>query len=178
MGRTRTAPSRVCRNSAAVHPQCKSRTGSQQDHAVKLTPSELRAREDASRSSSQLRAFAHLVRCLHIRLSTNTWHDVQVRRGCDSFSSGDVPSALRDVRPVGPDCVVSGPDLIWTLNPATADNLAATIRRYSCGGLATAFFLGQLINHVVSLRDHSESDFSTLLTSAQSLVPAEYVVQS
>lgn len=85
---------------------------------------------------------------------------------------------FRDVRPIGPDCVVVGPDLIWTLNAATADNAPVAIRGYSCAGLSTAFFLGQLLNHVSSLRDHSESDFSSLLTSAQALTPAEYVLQA
>ena len=81
----------------------------------------------------------------------------------------------RTVRPVGPDCIVAGPDLLWTIDHERGDNNEVAIRGYSCDGLSAAFLLGQLLNHISSLRDRSESDFGSLLSSAISLDPAEHI---
>lgn len=83
----------------------------------------------------------------------------------------------RDVRPLGPDCIVAGSDQLWAVDPAVEDSRAITIRGFLCDGLSSAFFLGQLLSHISSLRDHTESDFARLLSSAQPIEPAQFVVQ-
>ena len=78
--------------------------------------------------------------------------------------------------PVGPDCIVAGEDLLWTLDRTNGDG-PAVIRGFSCEGLAFAFFLGQLVNHLSHLRDKSDSDFSSLLYTATPTQPPEHRFQ-
>jgi hypothetical protein len=65
--------------------------------------------------------------------------------------------------PVGPDLHSSSRELVFKLDHGYQDEGSVTSPRlmgYRCGGLATALFLGELLDHVGSERGLTDTDFS------------------
>jgi hypothetical protein len=66
--------------------------------------------------------------------------------------------------PMGPDLQCSASELVFKLNhgyqDGSNDPKPAMVAGYRCNGLATAFFLGDLLDHVATQRGLADSDFS------------------
>jgi hypothetical protein len=89
---------------------------------------------------------------------------------------GQISTALKDYpvqrpltpsahpRPLGPDLHCSSRDLAYKLDHGYSSDAqtttAARLLGYRCRGLATALFLGELLDHVAAARGAAASDFS------------------
>jgi|SRR6185437_8594041 len=78
--------------------------------------------------------------------------------------------------PVGPDLHCSARELVFKLNHGYQDGGDAakptTLAGYRCKGLATAFFLGDLLDHVATQRGLADADFS-LFAEGELVEPLE-----
>lgn len=67
--------------------------------------------------------------------------------------------------PLGPDLHCSARDLAYKLEHGYSSDSQSTVDPrllgYQCRGLATALFLGELLDHVATLRGASDADFSS-----------------
>jgi hypothetical protein len=59
-----------------------------------------------------------------------------------------------------PDCHASSSDFIFKTDHGT-DSSSTVLRGYACSGLATALFLGQLLDHLAVLRGGTQSSFTS-----------------
>jgi hypothetical protein len=84
--------------------------------------------------------------------------------------------------PLGPDLHCSAKDLIFKLDHGYNSDENTTVPPrllgYRCGGFATAFFLGQLLDHAATARDFTGLEFSTFAEAGdiEELGPSQNVV--
>jgi len=78
--------------------------------------------------------------------------------------------------PMGPDLHCSAKELVFKLDHGYQDGdktkKAPSVAGYQCNGLATAFFLGDLLDHVATQRGLTDADFS-LFAEGELVEPLE-----
>ena len=92
------------------------------------------------------------------------------RRAIESSPINPPPTPQIHPCPVGPDLHCSAQELAFKLEHGYASDpqtvVPPRLLGYRCGGLATAIFLGELLDHVATTRGAIEADFNAFADSA------------